>query len=102
MVANSFRVGVAVLAAAMASAACSGNVATAGAAAVEAPAAAAAQNITPAPGRYGAALPDFAGLAEHYGPAVVNVAVLGSSQTVSDVPGGGMSPNDPFFDFFRR
>jgi serine protease Do len=99
MVANSFRVSVAVLAAAMASAACSGNLATAGAA-VEAPAAAAAQTDTPAQGRYGAALPDFAALAEHYGPAVVNVAVVGKSQPVADFP--GMSPNDPFGDFFRR
>ncbi|HEY7640628.1 MAG TPA: DegQ family serine endoprotease [Steroidobacteraceae bacterium] len=100
MVANSFRVGVAVLAAAVASAACSGNVATAGAAAVESPAASAAQNPAPAVGRYGAALPDFAALAEHYGPAVVNVAVVGKSQQVSDFP--GMSPNDPFFEFFKR
>jgi serine protease Do len=101
MVANSFRVGVAVLAAAMASAACSGNLATAGAAAVEAPAAAAAQTNAPAPaGRYAAALPDFAALAEHYGPAVVNVGVVGKQQAVADFP--GMSPNDPFGDFFRR
>jgi len=100
MVANSIRVGVAVLAAAMASAACSGNVATAGAAAVAAPAAAAAQTPAPVAGRYGAALPDFAALAEHYGPAVVNVAVVGKQQAVADFP--GMSPNDPFGDFFRR
>jgi serine protease Do len=99
MVANSFRVGVAVLAAAIASAACSGNLATAGAA-VEAPAAQAAQNPAPVAGRYGASLPDFAGLAEHYGPAVVNVAVVGKSQQVSDFP--GVSPNDPFFEFFKR
>jgi serine protease Do len=100
MVANSFRVSVAVLAAAIASAACSGNLASAGAATVEAPAPAAPQNVPPAQGRYGAALPDFAALAEHYGPAVVNVAVVGKSQPVADFP--GMSPNDPFFEFFRR
>jgi serine protease Do len=100
MVANSFRVGVAVLAAAIASAACSGNVATAGAAAVEAPAASAAQSPAPAAGRYAGALPDFAALAEHYGPAVVNVAVVGKAQAVADFP--GMSPNDPFSEFFRR
>ncbi len=99
MVANSFRVGVAVLIAAVASAACSGNLATAGAEAVEAPAAA-SQNAAPAVGRYGAALPDFAALAEHYGPAVVNVAVVGKSQAIADFP--GMSPNDPFSEFFRR
>jgi serine protease Do len=100
MVANSIRVGVAVLAAAMASAACSGNIATTGAAAVAAPAAAAPQNSAPVAGRYGAALPDFAALAEHYGPAVVNVAIVGKQQAVADFP--GTSPNDPFFDFFRR
>src|ERR1044072_8103924 len=100
MVANSFRVSVAVLAAAMASAACSGNVATAGAAAAAAPAAAALQNAAPVRGRYGAAVPDFAALAEHYGPAVVNVAVVGKSQAVADFPGGG--GNDPFSEFFRR
>lgn len=47
-----------------------------------------------------AALPDFASLVDHYGPAVVNVAVVGKSQPTSDVP--GMSPNDPFSEFFRR
>jgi serine protease Do len=97
MVPNSLRA--AVIAAAMASAACSGNIATAGAAAADAPPAA-AQSIAPAPGRFAAALPDFAGLAERYGPAVVNVAVVGKRQQV-DLP-QGMSPNDPFFEFFRR
>ena len=98
MVANSIRA--AVIAAAMASTACSGNIATAGAAAGDAPAAAVAQSIGPAPGRFAGALPDFAGLAEHYGPAVVNVAVVGKRQQV-DLP-EGMSPNDPLFEFFRR
>jgi serine protease Do len=98
MVANWLRA--AVIAAAMASTACSGNIATAGTAAGDAPAASVAQSIGPAPGRYAGALPDFAGLAEHYGPAVVNVAVLGKRQQV-DLP-EGMSPNDPFFEFFRR
>jgi serine protease Do len=98
MVANSFRA--AVIAAAMASTACSGNIATAENAAGDAPAAAVAQSIGPAPGRFAGALPDFAGLAEHYGPAVVNVAVVGKRQQV-DLP-EGMSPNDPFFEFFRR
>src|SRR5262245_11343277 len=44
-------------------------------------------------------LPDFASLAEQYGPAVVNVAVVGKSQQV-DFPNFG--PNDPFGEFFRR
>jgi serine protease Do len=98
MMANSIRA--IVIAAAMASTACSGNIATAGTAAGDAPAAAVVQSIGPAPGRFAGALPDFAGLAEHYGPAVVNVAVVGKRQQV-DLP-QGMSPNDPFFEFFRR
>jgi serine protease Do len=47
-----------------------------------------------------AALPDFASLVEHYGAAVVNVAVVGKSQPVVDIP--GMQPNDPLYEFFRR
>ena len=98
MVPNSLRA--AVIAAAMASAACSGSIAGTTA---DTPAATAAQTtqIAPAAGRYAAALPDFASLAEHYGPAVVNVTIVGKRQNVSDVP-NGMSPNDPFFEFFRR
>ena len=46
-------------------------------------------------------LPDFAALVEHYGPAVVNVAVVGKRQPVDGLP-AGMSPNDPFYEFFRR
>lgn len=53
-----------------------------------------------APGNVAAALPDFASLVEQYGPAVVNVAVVGKSQPVMDFP--GLSPNDPFYEFFRR
>ena len=55
---------------------------------------------TASPRNVAAALPDFASLVEHYGAAVVNVAVVGKSQPVVDVP--GMSPNDPFYEFFRR
>src|SRR5690606_26037855 len=46
------------------------------------------------------ALPDFASLVEKYGPAVVNVTVIGKAQPVTDFP--GLSPNDPFYEFFRR
>jgi serine protease Do len=60
------------------------------------------QDIAAAPGgappRYG--LPDFTQLVDRYGPAVVNVEVVEKAR-----PGGGMpglSPNDPFYDFFRR
>ncbi len=45
-------------------------------------------------------LPDFAGLVERFGPAVVNVAVVQKRQQVADMP--GLSPQDPFYDFFRR
>jgi serine protease Do len=45
------------------------------------------------------ALPDFSQLVEKCGPAVVNVEVVEKAQ-----PGGpqGLSPNDPFYDFFKR
>jgi serine protease Do len=44
-------------------------------------------------------LPDFSQLVEKYGPAVVNVEVL-EKTSQAQVP--GLSPNDPFYDFFRR
>jgi serine protease Do len=52
-------------------------------------------------------LPDFTALVEHYGAAVVNVAVVEKAQPVSNFSGPnssgpGMSPNDPFYEFFRR
>src|SRR5262245_28451566 len=86
MVAPWFRVGVA-------SAACSGSLTQS--AAADTPA---GTDSVSTPAR---SLPDFAALAERYGPAVVNVAIVGKSQTVSDSPGGG-GPNDPFGEFFRR
>ena len=55
---------------------------------------------TTSPRNIAAALPDFASLVEHYGAAVVNVAVVGKSQPVVDIP--GMQPNDPLYEFFRR
>ena len=46
-------------------------------------------------------LPDFSGLVEHLGPAVVNVATVGRIVTnTDDMP--GMSPGDPMYDFFKR
>ena len=53
-------------------------------------------------------LPDFTQLVERMGPAVVNVQVTEKRQEVAQVPGQGrggapgMSPNDPFYEFFRR
>jgi serine protease Do len=47
------------------------------------------------------ALPDFSQLVDRYGPAVVNVEVVEKPQpSAGGVP--GLSPNDPFYDFFRR
>ncbi len=53
-----------------------------------------------APEGTGRSLPDFSPLVERYGPAVVNVEVVEKAQS----SGGpqGLSPNDPFYDFFRR
>ncbi len=48
-----------------------------------------------------AGLPDFSGLVEKFGPAVVNVTTVGRVPTADDdVP--GMSPDDPMQDFFKR
>ena len=47
----------------------------------------------------GRPLPDFASLVERFGPAVVNVAVVGKRQAVN-MP--GLSPDDPFYEFFKR
>jgi len=47
------------------------------------------------------ALPDFSPLVERYGPAVVNVEVVEKAQPSAGGP-QGLSPNDPFYDFFRR
>lgn len=44
-------------------------------------------------------LPDFASLVERHGPAVVNISTRGKRMQVG---GRGISPGDPFYDFFRR
>ena len=46
------------------------------------------------------ALPNFAGLVDAYGPAVVNVSTITGAR---DVRGNGpeLSPDDPFYEFFR-
>jgi serine protease Do len=44
------------------------------------------------------ALPDFSSLVEKSGPAVVNVAVVQQAQPTA----GGVDPDDPLNDFFRR
>ena len=62
-------------------------------------AAAAAQSAPVAARAAGSMLPDFASLVERYGPTVVNVATITKRQAVS-MP--GLSPDDPFYEFFRR
>lgn len=44
-------------------------------------------------------LPDFAGLVAQQGPAVVNITTKVKRPKQSF---GGMSPNDPFYEFFKR
>ncbi|MGH8263140.1 MAG: trypsin-like peptidase domain-containing protein, partial [Steroidobacterales bacterium] len=51
---------------------------------------------------YGASLPDFTGLVDHYGPAVVNVSVVEKLQPAVEFGGPNLSPDDPFYDFFKR
>jgi serine protease Do len=71
------------------------SIATGGAAAaavVEAPSAPAGRVVT--------GLPDFSTLVERYGPAVVNVTVVEKAEPVANTP--RVSPDDPFYEFFRR
>jgi len=62
-----------------------------------APAPVSAADSTAEPAMRG--LPDFTALVDKYGPAVVNVEVLEKAQQQGFQ---GLSPNDPFYDFFRR
>jgi serine protease Do len=49
-----------------------------------------------------AALPDFRGLVEREGPAVVNISVRATVQTAAQGPQmPGFGPDDPFSQFFR-
>ena len=45
-------------------------------------------------------LPDFSGLVDRYGPAVVNISVTRNVKTEFNVP--NVDRNDPFYEFFRR
>lgn len=60
-----------------------------------------AEPATAEPTAVARALPDFTGLVERYGPAVVNVDVVARRSNVANGP-PGLSPDDPFYDFFRR
>jgi serine protease Do len=93
----------AVLAVALALAACSRDTsaqATHAAAPPAAASAAAGTGAEPEAGEAARGLPDFTQLVERYGPAVVNVEVLEKSQLAQGQP--GIPPNDPLYDFFRR
>jgi serine protease Do len=61
--------------------------------AVEAPTSSSAKPVV-------SGLPDFTSLVDSYGPAVVNVTVTEKAEEVANGP--QISPNDPFFEFFRR
>ncbi len=95
---------VSVLCVAIALAACSGDLSAQGSRpeAAPQPAAPPASHVPTAPtvDSIVRALPDFSPLVEKYGPAVVNVEIIEKSQPTGGP--GGLSPNDPFFDFFRR
>jgi serine protease Do len=51
---------------------------------------------------YGSSLPDFTTLVDRYGSAVVNVSVVEKVQPAVDFGGPNLSPDDPFYDFFKR
>jgi len=90
---------IALCAIAVALAACSRDLSAQATRAAAAPGPAAAPASAPEPVLR--ALPDFSQLVDRYGPAVVNVEVVEKPQPSA---GGvqGLSPNDPFYDFFRR
>ncbi len=102
MVAQIVRASVLVAAASFSLAACSKDQVAAGIAGSSL-AAAASESAAAAPMDLSGALPDFTSLVDRYGPAVVNVAVIEKAEPVANFQGrGGMSPNDPFQEFFRR
>ncbi len=97
MVSTWLKAGVTAVSCGVAFAACSGDLPGSASAHTLGTAAAAAPSVV-APSA--AALPDFSSLVEQYGPAVVNVAVVGKAQEIADFP--GMAPGDPLNEFFRR
>lgn len=49
------------------------------------------------------ALPDFSGIVEQNGPAVVNISVTGKVEKSADAQGmPQLDPSDPFYQFFRQ
>lgn len=68
----------------------------------EAYAAAAPAAVAAAP-KAGALLPDFTGIVERNGPAVVNISVTHAVKADANTPRfEGMDPDSPFFEFFRQ
>jgi serine protease Do len=50
-----------------------------------------------------AALPDFSGIVQRYGPAVVNVSTTGTVKTaLASSPFSQLDPDDPFYEFFKH
>ncbi|TAK67036.1 MAG: peptidase, partial [Betaproteobacteria bacterium] len=50
-----------------------------------------------------ALLPDFTGIVERNGPAVVNISVTHGVKAAASMPRvPGFDPNSPFFEFFRQ
>jgi len=55
-----------------------------------------------------AGTPDFTGIVQRYGPAVVNISVTGTGTDDDDSTGNasamprGLDPDDPLFQFFKR
>jgi serine protease Do len=48
-------------------------------------------------------LPGFSGIVEKYGPAVVNITVIGDAQSTAGPAGiPGLDPDDPMYPFFKR
>ncbi|XAH26179.1 DegQ family serine endoprotease [Xylophilus sp. GW821-FHT01B05] len=47
------------------------------------------------------ALPDFSTITKQYGPAVVNISVVGTTKVADNSDDDG-TPSDPFFEFFKR
>lgn len=45
---------------------------------------------------------DFSGIVSLYGPAVVNIDVTAKAEQVPTMNSQGMSPDDPFYEFFRH
>ncbi|TSA12774.1 MAG: DegQ family serine endoprotease [Betaproteobacteria bacterium] len=50
-----------------------------------------------------APLPDFTGIVERNGPAVVNISVTHAGKTAANMPQfKGLDPDSPFYEFFRQ